>query len=396
MKDNENNPLFLDIAFSQRSKYGENICGDSFQFEKSPDDERLVAVLSDGLGSGVKANILASMTASMAMKFAQVQNYSIRHAAEIMMGALPICQVRKISYATFTILNAWPDCSVRIVEMGNPPFLLFRDKKLLEIPFEVIESPQWGNRKLKVYNFYARNEDRIVFFSDGISQAAIGSQKWPLGWRQQGCTDYIQELLNDTVQLSSHELCRSVIKEARRIEPQRRNQDDMTCASLYFRYPKKMLLFTGPPYDKKNDSQCAKLMEEFEGDKVICGGTSAEIIARELKRDLHMDLDKVFHDLPPMSEMQGIDLVTEGIFTLTKAAKYLEEGTENETDNPAALLAEIMRKNDLIYFLVGTRINEAHQDPKLPQELELRRNIVQRIAEILKNKYLKRIDIKYV
>ena len=396
MNTNPEHPLFLDLACSQCSKHGENICGDAFRFEKSDNDGRVVAVLSDGLGSGVKANILASMTATMAMKFAVLPNYSILHAAEIMMSALPICQVRKISYATFTILNAWPDCSIRIVEMGNPPFLLFRQGKQIEIPFEQLESEHWNNRKMKIYHFPARSEDRIIFFSDGISQAAIGSPKWPLGWRESGCAEFIAEILKETPSISSHELCDAIIKEARRKEPQRINKDDMTCAALYFRHPRKMLVFTGPPYDRLHDAECAKIIDAFDGEKVVCGGTSAEIIARELNRELKMNLESISSEMPPMSSMQGIDLVTEGIFTLTKAAGYLEKADTFMHCNPAGILAEMMRRNDLIYFLVGTRINEAHQDPNLPQELELRRNIVQRIAGILKTQFLKKVDIKYV
>lgn len=396
MTVNPDNSLFLDLAFSQCSKHGENVCGDAFRFEKSANDGRVVAVLSDGLGSGVKANILASMTASMAMKFAVLPSYSILHAAEIMMSALPICQERKISYATFTILNAWPDCSIRIVEMGNPPFLLFRQNKRIEIPFEKIESEQWNNRKMKVYHFTAQNEDRIIFFSDGISQAAIGSPRWPLGWREQGCADFIAEILQESPEISSHELCNAVIQEARRKEPQRINQDDMTCASVYFRHPRKMLVFTGPPYNRLHDVECAHIIDTFDGEKAVCGGTSAEIIARELNRELKMSLESISSEMPPMSSMQGIDLVTEGIFTLTKTAGYLEKNDNLTRSNPAAILAEMMRRNDLIYFLVGTRINEAHQDPNLPQELELRRNIVQRIASILKNNFLKKVNIKYV
>lgn len=396
MHTNSEHPLFLDLAYSQCSKHGENICGDAFRFEKSDNDGRVVAVLSDGLGSGVKANILASMTASMALKFAAVPNYSILHAAEIMMSALPICQVRKISYATFTILNAWPDYSIRIVEMGNPPFFLFRQGEQTKIPFERLESEQWDNRKMKIYHFTAQSDDRIIFFSDGISQAAMGSPEWPLGWRESGCAAFVNEILSQTPTISSHELCNAIVKEARRKEPRRINKDDMTCASLYFRHPRKMLIFTGPPYDRQHDAECAKFIDAFDGEKAACGGTSAEIIARELNRELKMDLTSLTSEMPPMSTMEGIDLVTEGIFTLTKAAGYLEKTDTFMPRNPAGILAEMMRRNDLIYFLVGTRINEAHQDPNLPQELELRRNIVQRIAGILKNKFLKKVDIKYV
>ena len=388
--------LFIDLGFAQRNKYGENICGDAFKYQKSEDDGRVVAVLSDGLGSGVKANILASMTATMALKFAADNEEKIVHAAEIMMGALPICQVRKISYATFTIVNAGLNGAARIIEMGNPGFLLFRQGKEVEVEYEILESPKWNDRKMKVYRFNVEPVDRLIFFSDGISQAAMGSKQYPLGWREKGCSEYIQKILEQRTDISSHELCEMVLREACRKEPTGVNKDDMTCAGLYFRYPRRMILFTGPPFDRKRDAECAELVAHFDGDKVVSGGTSADIISRELGRKLTMDLKNVNPEMPPMSFMEGIDLVTEGIFTLTKVAQYLEDYETVKRDNPAGKMVELLLRNDIIDVLVGTRINEAHQDPNLPLDLEIRRSIVRRIAKCLETKYLKKVNIRYV
>ncbi|MDO4586074.1 MAG: SpoIIE family protein phosphatase [Planctomycetia bacterium] len=389
-------PLFIDLGFSQRFKNGEDICGDAFKYQKDHQDGRVVAVLSDGLGSGVKANILASMTATMALKFAAESEDNIVHSAEIMMSALPICQVRKISYATFTIVNASLNGSIRIIEMGNPKFQLFRDGALFKIPFETLESSKWNDRKMNVYNFTVQPGDRIVFFSDGISQAGMGSSAWPLGWREKGCAEFIQRSIAKHSDISSHELTEQILREARRKEPNLLNKDDMTCAALLFRPPRKMLLFTGPPYDRKRDLECAELVAHFQGEKVISGGTSAEIISRELHRDLKVDLSNIDSEMPPASKMEGIDLVTEGIFTLTKTAQYLDNYDGAKYENPAGMLAEMMLRNDVIDVLLGTRINEAHQDPNLPLDLELRRNIVKRIAQILEKNFLKKVNIRYV
>lgn len=388
--------LFVDLGYSQRSKHGENICGDAFKYSKSNDNARLVAVLSDGLGSGVKANILASMTATMALKFETESESEILHTAEIMMNALPICRVRKISYATFTIVNAGLNGNTRIIEMGNPEFILIRHGEIEKVPYDEIESSKLENRIIKVYEFTIEADDRLVFFSDGISQAGMGSRDYPLGWRVNGCSEFVRKTIQKKPDISSHEFADEILREAMRKEPQFVNGDDMTCAVIYFREPKKMLLFTGPPYDRKNDVQCAKLVKGFTGDKVICGGTSAEIISRELKRELKMDLVNFNTGMPPMSYMEGIDLVTEGIFTLTKAAHYLENYDGVHHDNPAGKLVDILLRNDIIDILVGTRINEAHQDPNLPLDLELRRNIIKRIANVLESNFLKKVNIRYV
>ena len=156
-----------------------------------------------------------------------------------------------------------------------------------------------------------------------------------------------------------------------------------------------MLLFTGPPFDQNRDAECARLFREFRGTRVISGGTSAEIISRELGVPLELDLDSASGDLPPLSRLKGADLVTEGIFTLSRAARYLESG-EFQHNDPAGQLVELMRRNDIINFLVGTRINEAHQDPNLPVDLELRRNIVKRLAAVLRDRYMKDVEIHFV
>ncbi|MCP3966978.1 MAG: SpoIIE family protein phosphatase [Lentisphaerae bacterium] len=388
-------PLFIDLGFSQCQKHGQDICGDAFKFKKIPEENRLVAVLSDGLGSGVKANILASMTATMAVKFVS-ENTELLRSAEIMMSALPICQVRKISYATFTIVDTALDGKTRIIEMGNPQFILLRNGTPVDVPFTEIESKQHQNRTMRVYDLEVGVDDRLVFFSDGISQAGLGTNAYPLGWRVDGCRKYLENTLCEKLEASAHEVADSVIREALHKEPGYSCKDDMTCAVMYFRKPRRMLLFTGPPFDRERDTECSVIVDAFEGDKVICGGTTAEIVSRELKQELTMDLTTATPDLPPVSYMDGIDLITEGIFTLTRTAQLLEKKNNDERFSPAGRLVEVILQNDIIEFLVGTRINEAHQDPNLPIDLELRRNIVQRIAETLRKDYLKEVTIKYV
>ena len=338
-------PFFVDLGFSQCRKHGEDICGDAFKFIKNMEDSRVVAVLPDGLGSGVKANILASMPATMALKFANELTgpRGILHAAEIMMDALPICQVRKISYATFTILNAWPDGNVRIIEMGNPAFVLLRNDKVVSVPYDELNPSKYDNRSMKVYHFKVDMWDRIVFFSDGVTQAAIGSDELPLGWRETGVSEYLMDYLSNSLDASSYEVAEHVISEAISKEPHNINKDDMTCAALYFRNPREMLLFTGPPYDSARDAECASFLKNFVGDKAICGGTSAEIVSRELGRELKMDLSSISPDMPPMSTMDGENLETEGIVTLSGRRLYTSSAVTDE------VVEETLEKFDRLF-----------------------------------------------
>jgi hypothetical protein len=387
--------IFIDMGFSQRTKSGQDICGDVFKYSQVPGEQRLITVLSDGLGSGVKANIQASMCATMALKFTS-ENLEMPRSAEIIMRALPECRVRKISYATFTIVDTSLNRNTRVVEMGNPQFILIRNKATVKIPCKELKPEKWDNRNLCFYDFKIEINDRLLFFSDGISQAGTGSNKYPAGWQTDDCAKYLTKTVMAKPELSAHELADCVIREALSKEKNYQAADDMSCAVLYFRKPRKMLLLTGPPFEHSRDAQCAKRFASFDGDKVIAGGTSSEIIARELKKEVILNIDSISHNAPPASLMTGVDLVCEGMLTLTRVAELLEDDYRDEALSPARKMIEIFLRNDIITFLVGTRINEAHQDPRMSTKLEYRRNIIKRIAKSLHDNFLKEINIEYI
>lgn len=387
--------IFVDIDFYQRTKHREYICGDAFLSKRIPAEQRAIAVLSDGLGSGVKANILATMTAAMAMKFV-AGNMEFIHSAEIMMEALPICQVRKISYATFTVVDAALSGTASIIEMGNPSFIFMRDGYSRTFDFRIMGSPRWENRTMRFTRLQVLPGDRIIFFSDGITQAGMGTDDYKLGWRLEGCADYIASVLRGNPLMSSRQLAKTIVHEAMRKEPGRVEGDDMTCGVFYFRKPRSLLLLTGPPYDRGNDGAYAALLKNFTGRRVVCGGTSAGIVAREFNTAVATALLAPGCDLPPVSTIAGVDLVTEGILTLTRAAMYLEHKVPPESTDGAGQLVDLFLESDIITFVVGTRINEAHQDPTLPVDLEIRRNIVKRIASLLEHTHLKEVTVRYI
>jgi hypothetical protein len=387
--------LFVEIEFSQCNKHGEDICGDSFSMQKIEEQNRLIAVLSDGLGHGVKAGILSTMTASMALKFI-ASDLEIARSAEIMMDALPVCQKRRISYATFSIFDYRENDSVRIIEMDNPPFLHVRQGEVLSTDYKEVCSPRHQQRKLRISRIEPHSQDRLVFMSDGVTQAGLGSAQLKLGWRRSGCIDFVLAALRDKPNLSARDLSRKILQRALQKEPNRQAGDDISVGVVYFRVPRRTILLTGPPFSQERDGLYAHNLDSFAGRKVICGGTSAEIVARELGRDIQTDLHSYCCGIPPVSKMEGVDLVTEGILTLTRAAQFLEQGDIPREDNGAYLLAELLRDSDAISFLVGTKINEAHQDPSHPVELEIRRNIVKRVAKVLQDKYLKEVSLQYI
>ncbi|UFS68536.1 serine/threonine-protein phosphatase [Geomonas sp. RF6] len=387
--------IFIEIEFCQKNKHGQDICGDFFRTEKFLDQDRLISVLSDGLGHGLKANILSTMTATMALKFT-ASDADLLSSAETIMNALPVCRVRNISYATYTIVDIRKQTDISIVEMDNPPFLLIRNGEALTVPFQVVESPALDGRRMKTYTLEACPEDRLVVISDGISQSGIGSPEMKLGWRVEGCKRFVLEQVAADRTISARALAANILEEALKKEVDRRAYDDMTVGVFYFRQPRRMLVLTGPPFHESRDSHFVNVFENFKGRKVVCGGTTSKIVARELKRNIVDHLETTDGDIPPIATMPGADMVTEGLLTLTRVAQLLERGEKSPRRNAATMLLDLLLESDSIMFLVGTKINEAHQDPTHPMDLEIRRNLIKRIADSLERKHLKDVLVRYV
>ena len=386
--------MFIDVDCSQIKKFGQNAFGDYFVSKRSDNQERLIAVLSDGLGSGIKANILSCMTSTMLMRFIE-EDVPIQKAAQTIMDSLPVCQIRKISYATFSAIDCRNDGSVWVVEEGNPSFLLMRKGE--EVPLEAQEytSPKFPDRHLMLYQFKAEVGDRIIFCSDGVTQAGIGTQDYPLGFKREGFLRYVKECLALQPDISSTELSSKVIQKALSVEPLEHAGDDISCAVLYFRDPRKAMIFTGPPYNKMKDREFCMSFDCFAGKKAICGGTTANLVSRELRREI-VNLPGVESgDLPPIAAMEGIDLVTEGILTLTRATEYLEKEELHHRD-AAGELVNFLLSSDIIEFMVGAMLNQAHYDPSLPIEIEVRRTIIKKMKKLLEEKYFKQATIHYM
>jgi len=388
---------FIEVDSCQRAKEGQLISGDIFLSEKVKQEDRVVTVLSDGLGSGVKASVLATMTATMALKFT-ASSIDIRKSAEIIMDTLPICSVRKISYSTFTVVDMAVNGATRIIEHGNPPFLLIRPNGDLHVEKTLFRPKRWQDRLISYSSFRAQREDRIIFFSDGITQAGTGEFRTPLGWGLENVEAFVRQCIQQKPDISARELSRRLVARAEEIDGLTA-KDDITCGVVYFRNPRQLLVMTGAPFNRNRDYDLAEMAERNPGRKVICGGTTANIIARLLNRSVRAELSQPMDaKIPPPASMDGFELVTEGILTLGEVTRLLDEGFASDDAHPnaAVQLATMLLDSDIVQFAVGTRINEAHQDPNIPVELDLRRNIVKRIAQLLETKYLKKVSIHYL
>lgn len=394
----KNNATFVEVDFVQKSKYGQSVYGDVFASKRLADEDRIVCVLADGLGSGIKANVLATLTSTMAMKYVSSE-MDLREASEIIMATLPVCSKRQIGYSTFTIVDIRPDGQVKIIEYDNPSYTLLRGYRQDAVEKKIfkIETATTGVRELAYSSFKAGEHDRLVIYSDGVSQSGMGTSNMPLGWTQEAAGDFVEGVCRKNINISARDLAKEVVEKAWKNDDHKA-KDDITCAVINFRRPRKLLVVTGPPYNEKNDSWLAGIVKDFQGKKVIAGGTTATIIARELNREVEIDLSGSCLEVPPMSRMNGVDLITEGTLTLSKTMELLEKGVEIETldDNAATRLIKLFLDSDMIEFVVGTKINEAHQDPNLPAELDIRRNMIKKMVRILNEKYIKEAKLSLI
>ena len=387
---------FIDVDFCQQAKHGQVVAGDVFLSRKIKEEGRIISVLSDGLGSGVKAGVLANLTATMALRYTAAF-VDVRKSAKTIMDTLPICEVRKISYSTFTIVDLDADGRTRVIEHGNPPLVLFRGQQPLPLERVDITLEGWRDRTLRYSEFDVQLGDRIVYFSDGVTQSGLGRPGMALGWGQERVTQFLSQQIGRQADISSGDLSRQLVAEAL-FHDQRTARDDITCGGAYFRKPRRLLVATGPPLSKERDPELAETVKNFDGRKVICGGTTATIVARLLDREVNMVMKRFDPEVPPASEMEGVDLVTEGTITLAKAADLMERATSHNTWplNPVGDLIRLMLASDIVQFVVGTRINEAHQDPNVPLELDLRRNIIRKLATLLETRYLKEAQVRFL
>ena len=386
---------FIDVDFCRQAKAGQVVAGDVFLSRKIKEEGRIITVLSDGLGSGVKAGMLANLTATMALRYTSAF-VDVRQSAKTIMDTLPVCEQRKISYSTFTIVDLDADGKTRVIEHGNPPLVLLRGQTPVPIERASLTLETWKDRVIHYSEFDTQLGDRIVFFSDGVSQSGLGRAGLPLGWGQDRVIDFLQRQISAENEISSRELSRKLVAEALANDG-RAAKDDLTCGTIYYRRPRRLLVITGPPFSKERDGELAELVQTFDGRKAICGGTTASIVSRLLGRPVTMDLKNLDPEIPPPAVMEGVDLVTEGTVTLAKVAEILERGNPSEAvrKNPATDLVSLMLQSDIVEFIVGTRINEAHQDPNIPVDLDLRRNIVRKISVLLETRYLKEARLQF-
>ncbi len=388
----------VEIDVQQKKPKGQVACGDVFRSIIIKQEGRKVIVLSDGIGHGIKASVLATLTVSMAI------NYSAFHtkpeiAARIIMRALPKSGDGLENYATFTLIEIDAEQRVRIINYDNPRTIILRGNNILD-PAEYhveIQGVENAGKILRIREFTARKEDRIIFLSDGVTQSGLGSARFPMGWGRDKVEEFTINQVSRMPDISATKLARKIINQAN-LNDGFDLKDDTTCGVIYFRKPREFLLITGPPFYKIKDWDVGEQIRSFAGKKAICGGTTAEIIARELDLKLESEHEFTGSMLPPKANLEGFELVTEGILTMGKVEEILENYSSDTRmgDTAADEIVNLLLDHDIIHIIVGTRINWAHQDPDQPVELEIRKVILKRIIKLLEEKFFKEVRADFV
>ena len=372
----------VDIAWKSLNKYGEELCGDKVEVLKTEHSD--IVILADGMGSGVKANILATLTSKI-LGTMFLNGASIESCVETIARTLPVCKVREVAYATFSILQIFHDGSAYLVEFDNPLCAFVRDRKIVDYPYEerVI-----GQKKIREYRFQAKLKDCFVLMSDGAIYAGTG-ELMNFGWTWEDMAQYTLRCTKET--LSASRLAAMLSESCYELYGERPG-DDTTVAVMRVTERHVVNLFTGPPARKEDDEKVIREWMSQEGKKVVCGGTSANIAARVLQKEITTILEHADPNVPPTAAIEGIDLVTEGVLTMGKALGLLKKYERDEFDeeffeqldaqNGASKLAKLIIEEctDLNLF-VGKAMNPAHQSSDLPFDLSVRMNLVEQLKE---------------
>lgn len=388
------NNLCADIGYRSVNHYGEELCGDHVDVIEGEDGSSLV-VLADGLGSGVKASILSTLTSKI-ISTMMSEGLSLEDCVETIAATLPICSVRGVAYSTFTIIRIIDNSVAELIQFDNPLIILIRNGENVEYP----RTEQLIGGK-KIYRSRILLEENDIFFcmSDGCPHAGIGIA-YNFGWDRKDIIEFIAPLCD--VGYTAKTLSTILLDEVIRLYDNKPGDDATVCA-IRIRKREPMNLLFGPP---SNRDDCNKMMSLFfskEGKHIICGGTTSTIASKYLGKPLVPSLEFVDKEIPPIASIEGVDLVTEGVITVNRVLEYAKDYlNDNESYSKwsmkrdgASLIARLLFEEATdINFFVGRAINPAHQNPDLPINFSIKMQLVSELTDCLR-KMGKRIKVSY-
>ena len=388
------NNLCADIGYKSINHYGEQLCGDHVDIVEQNENSTVI-VLADGLGSGVKASILSTLTSKI-ISTMMAANLPIEECVETIAATLPVCSVRGVAYSTFTIIHLINNETAEIIQYDNPQVIVLRDNKNYDYP-----TTQTTIGGKKIYSSTIRLEENDIFIamSDGCPHAGIGTS-YNFGWDRKDIIEFMETM--SVSGLTAKNLSTLLVDECDKLysyEP----GDDATACVVKIRKREPMNILFGPP---SNRDDCDRMMSLFfskEGKHIICGGTTSSIAAKYLRKPLKATLDFGNSDIPPIAKLEGVDLVTEGVITVNKVLEYakdylgenqLYEHWNYERDGASLICQLLFEEATDINFYVGKAINPAHQNPDLPINFSIKMNLVKELSKCLRQMG-KKIKVSY-
>ncbi|MEE1053062.1 MAG: SpoIIE family protein phosphatase [Acutalibacteraceae bacterium] len=388
------NDLCADIGYKSINHYGEQLCGDHIDVVE-PDEFSTVIVLSDGLGSGVKASILSTLTSKI-ISTMMAEGLSLEECVETIAATLPVCSVRGVAYSTFTIIHLKNNQTAEIIQYDNPHVILIRDYQNYDYPKTEMNI---GGKKIFKSVINLQENDLFVAMSDGCPHAGIGTA-FNFGWKREDIITFIEALA--PVGYTAKTLSTMLVDECDKLYGNKPG-DDATACIVKIRRRTPMNLLFGPPSNRDDENRMMSLFFSKEGKHIICGGTTSSIAARYLRKPLKASLNFESSDIPPIAEIEGVDLVTEGVITVNRVVEYAKDYLgENKyyeqwsfKKDGASLISRLLFEEATdINFFVGKAINPAHQNPDLPINFNIKMNLVDELSTCLK-KMGKRIKVSY-
>ena len=388
------NDLCADIGYKSINHYGEQLCGDHVDIIEQGDNSTVI-VLADGLGSGVKASILSTLTSKI-ISTMMAEGMKLEDCVSTIAATLPVCSDRGVAYSTFTILHLIDNQRVEIIQYDNPHVILIRNGSNFDYPKteKVIEGKTIYQSVIKLME-----DDIFVAMSDGCPHAGIGTA-YNFGWNREDIIAFME--VQATMGYTANTLSTVLVDECERLYDHQPGDDATACVVRVRRREPLNLLF-GSPANRDDDERMMSLFFSKEGKHIVCGGTTATVAARYLHKPLTPNLDFVDADVPPTATLEGVDLVTEGVITINKVLTYARDYLQdNESysqwafkkDGASLIARYLFEEATDINFFVGRAINPAHQNPDLPINFSIKMNLVKDLAECLK-KMGKRIKVSY-
>ena len=387
------NDLTCDIGYKSINHAGEQLCGDHVEVVDQEDGSTVI-VLADGLGSGVKASILSTLTSKI-ISTMLAAGLSIEECVETIAATLPVDSERGVAYSTFTIIRLIRNHTAELIQYDNPQVILLRDGENLEYPRT---ETTIGGKQIFHSLIRLQEDDVFIAMSDGCPHAGIG-KAYNLGWKREDIITFMEAM--SLCGYTAKNLSTLLVDECNKLyggEP----QDDVTSCVVRVRRRVPMNILFGPPSNRDDVDRMMNLFFSKEGKHIICGGTTSSIAARWLDKPLRASLDFV-GDIPPIAYLEGVDLVTEGVITVNRVVEYARdyvgenlcyEAWSNGKDGASLISRLLFEEATDINFYVGKAINPAHQNPDLPINFNIKMNLVQELTEALK-KMGKRIKVSY-